>query len=160
MVKSNNQEYTLGTSLKTRLIGTLLAIITVATLMLPVMAQSAVTGSFTVQINFYYPNITTLTNVRVVLSDQTGRVVATAVSTDGSMVLLVFASHTPEYWLAASATGFASFSYFDKPWPLYGVAIITVQNFGGNAGYTQNAGYSYGGPNGYYYATIILRRAA
>jgi len=159
MVKSNNEEYTLGTSLKTRLIGTLLAIITVATLMLPVMAQGALTGSFTVQINFYYPNISALTNVRVVLSDQTGRVVATAVSTDGSMVLLVFASHTPEYWLAASATGFASFSYFDKPWPLYGVAIITVQNFGGNPGYSQN-GYYYGGGVGYYYATIILRRAA
>jgi len=142
--------------LKYNLIGALLSAIVVASLIVPVMALGGVTGSFTIQISFYYPSISRLTNVQVVLSDQNGRVVATAVSTDGSMVLLVFRSETPESWLAASATGYASFWYFDKPWPLYGVAIITVQNYGGNGYYSQNGG----GPNGYYSATIILRQAA
>jgi len=63
--------------------------------MVPVIAQGGVSATITVQINFYYLCVCSLTNVRVVLSDQTGRVVATVISPDGSQVLLVFRTQTP-----------------------------------------------------------------
>ena len=129
--------------MKTRLIGTLLSIIALGSLVVPVIAQGGVSATITVQINLYYLCVCSLTNVRIVLSDQTGRVVATAFSPDGSQVLLVFRTQTPLYWLAAYASGYAGFSY-DKPWPVYGNIFLTVQN--------------YGQQMNYYYGTIILRR--
>jgi len=129
--------------MKGSLIGALLSIIILTSFMVPVIAQGGVSATITVQINFYYLCVCSLTNVRVVLSDQTGRVVATVISPDGSQVLLVFRTQTPLYWLAAYASGYGSFA-FEKPWPVYGSIFITVQNFGEQMNY--------------YYGTILLRR--
>ena len=143
IVKLNDLDGILGTRLKSRLIGALLSIITIASLMVPVVAQGGVSATITVQLNFYYLCVCSLTNVRVVLSDQTGRVVATTVSADGSQVLLVFRTQTPLYWLAVYASGYGSFAY-QKPYSVYGSIFITVQN--------------YGQQMNYYYGTILLRR--
>jgi len=110
----------------------------------PVIAQGGVTAGFTVQVNFYYLCVCSLQNVRVVVSDQTGRVVATSESPDGSMLIITFRVNTPEYWLLLNAMGYASFSY-NRPWPVRGSVIIGVQNFAA--------------PMYYYYATILLRGA-
>ncbi len=121
------------------LTATLLSTLIIGSFIVPVMAQGGVTAGFTIQVSFFYPCVCSLTNVRVVMSDQSGRAVATAVSPDGSMLVITFRSESPEYWLIASASGYGSFSY-NMPWLVHGSSIITVQNIGG-----------------YYYATIFLR---
>jgi hypothetical protein len=99
----------------------------------PVMAQGGVTAGFTIQVKFYFLCVCTLTNMKVVVSDQTGKVVATAVSNsqyDGSPLLITFTEFTPEYWFLLNANGYASFSY-NLPWLVGGASIITVDNLGG-----------------------------
>ena len=128
--------------MKISLVAALLSTIMIVSFFVPVMAQGGVTTGYTVQVSFFYPCMCTLTNVRVVLSDQSGRAVATAVSPDGSMLLLTFRAETPEYWFIASASGYGSFSY-NMPWLVHGSSVITVQYIGG-----------------YYYATIYLRSVA
>lgn len=115
----------------------------VGSFIVPVMAQGGVTAGFTIQVKLYFLCVCELTNMKVVVSDQTGRVVATAVSNsqyaDGSLLLITFRVNTPEYWLLLNAMGYASFSY-GLPWLVQGSSIIAVQNLGG-----------------YYYASILLR---
>jgi len=131
--------------LKGTLIASLLLIVMIGSFTVPVMAQGGVTAGFTIQVKLYYLCVCDLTNMQVVVSDQTGKVVATAMSNsqvqggDTSMLLITFRVNTPEYWLLLSASGYASFSY-NLPWGVHGSSIITVQNLGG-----------------YYYATILLR---
>jgi hypothetical protein len=125
--------------LKGTLIAALLSTIMIGSFIVPVMAQGGVTAGFTIQVTFFYVCIGTLTNVQVVISDQTGRVVATAVSPDGRMLPISFRVNVPEYWLIVSATGYGSFSY-NLPWMVHGSSIIAVQN-----------------AEHYYYATILLR---
>jgi hypothetical protein len=128
--------------LKGNLTAALLSTLIIASFIVPVMAQWGVTAGFTIQVSFFYPCVCYLTNVRVVVSDQSGRAVTSAVSPDGSMLVITFRAETPEYWLIASASGYGSFSY-NLPWLVHGSSIITVQNIGG-----------------YYYATIFLKSAA
>ena len=125
--------------MKESLIAVLLSTLVIGLVMVPVMAQWGVTAGFTVQVSFFYPCVCRLTNVQVLVSDQSGRVVAAAASPDGSMLVITFRTNTPEYWLLASATGYGSFSY-NLPWLIHGSSIIPVQYNGG-----------------YYYATIYLR---
>jgi len=110
--------------------------------MVPVFAQGGITAGFAVQVNFYFLCVCSLQNVKVVVSDQSGRVVATSVSPDGSMLLITFRVNSPEYWLLLNAVGYAAFSY-NQPWLVRGSAMIGVQN--------------YASPMEYYYATILLR---
>ena len=131
--------------MKGTLIATVLLTIMIGSFLVPVMAQGGVTSGFTIQVKFYYLCACVLTNMKVVVSDQTGKVVATAVSNsqyDGNILLITFRSETPEYWLLLNAIGYASFSY-NMPWSVYGSSIIAVQNLGG-----------------YYYAEILLRSSA
>ena len=128
--------------MKASLTAALLSVIMIGSFIAPVFAQGGVTAGFTVQVNFYYVCVCSLQNVKVVLSDQTGKVVATSVSPDGSMLVITFRVNTPEYWLLLNAMGYASFSY-NQPWSVRGSAIIGVQN--------------YATPMYYYYATILLR---
>jgi len=128
--------------LRASLTAVILSIIVLGSFVAPVFAQGGVTAGFTVQVSFYYLCVCSLQNVRVVVSDQTGRVVASSESPDGSMLIITFRVNTPEYWLLLNAMGYASFSY-NKPWPVRGSAIIGVQNFAS--------------PIDYYYATILLR---
>ena len=132
----------MGIQLKGSLIAVLISALMIGSVVVPVMAQWGVTAGYTLQVNFFYPCVCTLTNVKVVVSDQSGKVVATAISPDGSMLIITFRTNTPEDWLAASATGYGSFSY-NLPWLIRGSSIITVQYNGG-----------------YYYATIYLRSAS
>ena len=125
--------------MKGTLIAALLSTIMIGSFLVPVMAQGGVTAGYTIQVTFFYVCIGTLTNLQVVISDQTGRVVATAVSPDGRMVPISFRVNIPEYWLIVSATGYGSFSY-NQPWIVHGSSIIAVQN-----------------AENYYYATILLR---
>ena len=125
--------------MKGTLIAALLSTIMIGSFLVPVMAQGGVTAGYTIQVTFFYVCIGTLTNLQVVISDQTGRVVATAVSPDGRMVPISFRVNIPEYWLIVSATGYGSFSY-NQPWTVHGSSIIAVQN-----------------AENYYYATILLR---
>jgi hypothetical protein len=124
--------------LKGSLAATLISTVIIGSFLLPVMVEGGITAGYTVQVSFFYPCVCTLTNVRVVVSDQSGRAVATAVSPDGNMLVITFRAETPEYWLLASASGYGSFSY-NLPWLVHGSSIVTVQNIGG-----------------YYYATIYL----
>ena len=128
--------------MKASLTAALLSVIMIGLFIAPVFAQGGVTAGFTVQVNFSYLCVCSLQNVKVFVSDQTGKVVATSVSPDGSMLVITFRVNTPEYWLLLNAMGYASFSY-NQPWSVRGSAIIGVQN--------------YATPTYYYYATILLR---
>jgi hypothetical protein len=132
----------MGIHLRGSLVAVLLSTLVIGSVIVPVMAQWGVTAGYAVQVSFFYPCVCTLTNVKVVVSDQSGKVVATAISPDGSMLVITFRTNTPETWLVASATGYGSFSY-NLPWLIHGSSVITVQYNGG-----------------YYYATIYLRSAA
>ena len=125
--------------LRNVLTASLLSIIMIGSFIGPVFAQGGVTAGFTVQVNFYFMCVCSLSNVKVVVSDQTGKVVGSLVSPDGSMLVISFRETTPEFWLLVNAIGYASFSY-NLPWVVHGSSIITVQNAGG-----------------YYYTTILLR---
>ena len=140
-VKSNCGPMNVGIGfLKGSLITVALATLIIGTCILPVMAQGGVTASYTIQITFFYPCICTLTNIRVIASDQTGNAVATSVSPDGSMLLVTFRMQTPTYWLILNAFGDASWSYY-RPWSVHGSSFIAVQTI-----------------SGYYYATIYLTK--
>ena len=125
--------------LKGSLITVLLSTLIVGSFIVPAMAQGVTTG-YTVQVTFFYPCVCTLTNIQVIASDQTGKPVAKALSPDGSMLLVMFRTENPAYWLIVSASGDASFSYY-RPWSVHGFSVVAVQIIGG-----------------YYYATIYLGR--
>lgn len=129
--------------MKGTLIAIILSTIMIGSFIAPVMAQGGVTAGFTIQINFYFLCVCELTNMKVIVSDQTGTVVATGVSNSQysgrSPLIITFRVNTPEYWLLLNAMGYASFSY-NLPWLVRGSSIIAVQNLGG-----------------YYYAEILLR---
>jgi hypothetical protein len=142
-VKSNYDDMNLGIGfLKGIFISVVLSTLIIGTCILPVMAQGGVTRGYTIQITFFYPCMCTLTNMRVIVSDQTGKTVATSTSPDGSMLLVTFRTETPPstYWLILNASGDASFSYY-RPWPVHGSSFVAVQMIGG-----------------YYYSTIYLTR--
>ena len=131
--------------MKGTVIAALLSTIIIGSFIVPVMAQGGVSAGYTVQVNFLYMCVCSLTNVQVVISDQTGRVVATALSPDGRMIPVTFHVNIPEYWLIISASGYGSFSY-NQPWLIHGSSIIAVQSS------TPDISGEH-----YYYTTILLR---
>jgi hypothetical protein len=140
-VKLNCGDMNVGIGLlKGSLIPVALSTLIIGACILPVMARGGVTAGYTILVTFFYPCICTLTNMRVIVSDQTGNAVATAVSPDGSMLLLTFRAESPTYWLILNASGDASLSYY-RPWSVHGSSFVTVQMIGG-----------------YYYATIYLTK--
>jgi len=112
-----------------------LVVLIVASCIAPIAAQGVTTG-FTVYLSFFYP-YRFLYNLHVVVRDQTGRIVATANSPDGSMVIIPIRTETPIYWLTASAAGYASGPlayYFASPsfWRVGGTSTIPVETIGGD----------------------------
>jgi len=104
-----------------------------------------VTAGFTVYVQFFYP-FCFLYNLHVTIHDQTGRVVGTGLSPDGSMIIIPIRTETPITSLTASASGSASgplADYFANPpvWFVSGSSTIPVEVTGGN-----------------YWLTIVLNR--
>lgn len=127
--------------LKGSLVGLALSIIMIGTCMVPVMAQG-VTSGYMVHVDFVYP-FCWLFNLQVSFSDQTGRVIGTGVSLDGSELIIPLRTESPTVTLTARAVGYASLgsSYFwalravtppypgsDYYWQITGVSTILVQN--------------------------------
>jgi hypothetical protein len=100
------------------------------------VAGQGVTAGYTVYVSFFYP-FHVLYNLQVTIRDQTGRVVATGISYDGSMVTIPVRTETTTIWLTASALGYASgpltYIYPASPsfWPIYGSSTVPVQSDGG-----------------------------
>ena len=118
-----------------------LLVFVIGTCMVPIAAQG-VTEGFVVHLTFFYP-IHFLYNVQVTIRDQTGRVMATANSPDGSGILVPIRTETPIYWLTASAGGYASdplTGYEANPafWRIFGSSTIPVQTVGGDYWMTIN----------------------
>lgn len=118
-----------------------LSTLIIGCVMAPVMAQG-VTMGYIVHVHFVYP-YTWLYNIQVNFNDQTGRVIGTAMSPDGSELIVPLRLETPTITLTARATGYASIgSYYFWPirtvgptypgsdyfWPISGVSTIIVHN--------------------------------
>jgi hypothetical protein len=70
-----------------------------------------------------------LSNMQVTLNDQTGRIVATGMSADGSEILVPVRTETPIYSLTARAYGYASAGQYSF-WTVNGISTIIVQTVG------------------------------
>ena len=121
--------------MKANLITLPLVALIIASCIAPIAAQG-VTAGFTVYLTFFYP-YRSLYNLHVTVRDQTGRIVATATSPDGSMVVIPIRTETSIYWLTASASGYASEPlayYFANPsfWRIAGTSTIPVETIGGD----------------------------
>jgi hypothetical protein len=107
------------------------------------VAGQGVTTGYTVSVSFFYP-FHFLYNLQVTIRDQTGRVVGTGISYDGSMVIIPVRTETTTISLSASASGDASGPltcyYPTSPsfWPVFGMSTIPVQSNGGSYWITVN----------------------
>jgi hypothetical protein len=127
--------YLEGGKVKVNLLMFPLMALIIASCVTPIAAQG-VTAGFTVYVNFLYP-LHVLYNLQVTVRDQTGRVVATAISPDGSMVIIPIRTETSIYSLTASASGYASgpLTYWvasPRFWRIGGTSTIPVQTIGGD----------------------------
>jgi len=118
-----------------------LALAIVSSCVAPMGAQG-VTAGFVLQVNFFYP-FHFLYNLQVTVRDQAGRIVATASSPDGSMVIIPIRTETPIYWLTASANGYAGgpLTNYEANPPfrqISGMSTIPVETIGGNYWMTIN----------------------
>jgi len=100
----------------------------------PIAAQG-VTAGFTLQVTFFYP-FRVIYNLQITVRDQTGRIVATATSPDGSLVIIPIRTESPIYSLTASAGGYASgpLTYWEanpRFWRISGTSTIPVETVGG-----------------------------
>jgi len=131
--------------LKGSLVGVALSTIMIGICIVPVMGQGVTTG-YTVHVDFVYP-FCWLYNVQVSFSDQTGRVIGTGVSLDGSELIIPLRVETPTLTLTARAVGYASLGsgYYwplrvispvypgsDYYWQITGASTIIVQNTSGD----------------------------
>ena len=125
--------------MKTKIASLPLAILMIALCAAPIAAQG-VTAGFTIYLTFFYP-YHFLYNLQVTIRDQTGRIVASALSPDGSLVIIPIRTETPIYWLRASASGYASVPYgyyyfysVTNPgfWRVSGASVIPVEVVGGD----------------------------
>jgi len=95
-----------------------------------------VTAGFTLYVRFFYP-IHWLYNLQVTIYDQTGKVVGTGFSPDGSLVVIPVRTESPTNWLRASALGYASdpltvIQASPLFWVVGGTSTIPVENIGGD----------------------------
>jgi hypothetical protein len=126
----------------------------------PVMAQGVTVG-YTLHVDFVYPYCW-LYNLQVTFNDQTGRVVGTGLSLDGSELIVPIRMETPTITFTVRAVGYASVgSYYFWPlrtvtpgypgsdyfWRVSGVSTILVAS-----SYSQNVG-------GDYWITIVMTKA-
>lgn len=113
----------------------LLAFVLVGCCIGPSMGMG-VTEGYTLYVNFFYP-LHFLYNLQVTIRDQTGRVVGTGMSSDGSMLVIPVRTESPIFLLSASALGLASgplTCWVANPnfWVVSGLSQIPVAITGGN----------------------------
>ena len=107
------------------------------------VAGQGVTAGYTVYVTFFYP-LHFLYNLQVTIRDQTGRIVGTGISYDGSMVIIPVRTETTTISLTASVSGYASgpltYYYPASPgfWPIQGSSTLPVQSDGGDSWITVN----------------------
>jgi hypothetical protein len=130
--------------LKSSLIASVLMALIIGCCTAPVMAQGVTTG-FAIHVGFVYTNFA-LYNMQVTLNDQTGRIIGTGMSPDGSEIIIGVRTETPIYLVTVRASGFASFGSYPYPysywfypigvsnpyWPLSGISTTIVQTTGGD----------------------------
>jgi hypothetical protein len=126
---------------KSKLLKLPLLILVIGMCVVPIAAQG-VTAGFVVHLTFFYP-LRFLYNIQVTIRDQTGRVVATGTSPDGSGILVPIRTETPIYSLSATASGYASdplTNYQANPtfWQISGSSTIPVETVGGDYWMTIN----------------------
>lgn len=107
------------------------------------VAGQGVTAGYTVYVSFFYP-FRVLYNLQVTIRDQSGRVVGTGISYDGSMAIIPVRTETTTVSLTASASGYASgpLTYYYPAntsfWPISGSSTVPVQSDGGDYWVTVN----------------------
>lgn len=70
--------------------------------------NTPVTTGFTIHVGFFYPYFA-LYNIQVTVNDQTGRIIATGISPDGSALIIGLRTETPIYLVTVRASGYANF---------------------------------------------------
>ena len=106
-------------------------------------AASGVTTGYTLFVSFFYP-FHFLYNLQVTVRDQNSKVLATALSPDGSQILIPIRTESPIITLTASVTGYASgpLTYYypasTNYWPVWGQSRIPVEVIGGDYWLTVN----------------------
>lgn len=113
--------------MKERLVLLVLSALIIGSCITPLMAQGA-PMAYNVHVDFFYPSCS-LSNLRVMLNDQTGRVVASTVIPDVFEVTLTYRTPTPANSLTATAFGQASIGSY-KTWSVSGSSTISVGSGG------------------------------
>jgi hypothetical protein len=107
------------------------------------VAGQGVTAGYTLYVRFFYP-FHFLYDLQVTIRDQTGRVVGSGISYDGSMLIIPFRTETTTISLTASVSGYASgpltYYYPASPsvWSIHGSSTVPVQSDGGDYWITVN----------------------
>ena len=107
------------------------------------VAGQGVTAGYTVYVTFFYP-LHFLYNLQVTIRDQTGRVVGTGISYDGSMVIIPVRTETATISLTVTVSGYASgpLTYYYPAstsfWSIHGSSTAPVQIDGGDYWITVN----------------------
>jgi hypothetical protein len=120
---------------KTLAVGFALAFVVLGGFVAPAMGHGVTVG-YTVNVRFFYP-LCFLYNLQVTIYDQTGSVVGTGMSPDGTMIIIPVRTETATISLTATASGYASgplTNYLaNQPfWLVSGKSTIPVQETGGN----------------------------
>ena len=128
-------------SLKSLVLTVVLTLVVLGCCVVPSMGQG-VTAGYTLYVSFFYP-LHFLYNLQVTIRDQTGRVVGTGMSSDGSMLVIPVRTETAIIWLSAYALGYASgplTNYVVNPpfWVVGGKSVIPVVSTGGDYWITIN----------------------
>ena len=100
-----------------------LAIVIIGSSITPSIAQKSPLV-YNVHINFYYASCS-LSNLQVMLNDQTGRMVASTIIPTAFVVTLTYVAISPTSSLTATALGLASIASY-RSWPVSGSSTIPV----------------------------------
>jgi len=107
------------------------------------VAGQGVTAGYTLYVTFFYP-LHFMYNLHVTIRDQTGRVIGSGISYDGSMVIIPARTETPTNFLTATVSGYGSgpLTYYYPAsvsiWPIHGSSTVPVQSDGGDYWITVN----------------------
>ena len=110
------------TDVRARLTAVVMSTLIVGFCVAPVMAQGF-TASYVVYVDFFHPYCN-LSNVQVTLDDQTGRVVATGYSPDGSEIAITYRTTAPTNSLTVRASGQESIGSYT--WSASGISIVNI----------------------------------
>jgi len=107
------------------------------------VAGQGVTAGYTLYVTFFYP-LHFMYNLQVTIRDQTGRVIGSGISYDGSMVIIPARTETPTNFLTATVSGYGSgpLTYYYAAsvsiWPIHGSSTVPVRCDGGDYWITVN----------------------